>query len=115
MNNWFHGSVASNAASGSQRFAASLSQVVYSGAAVVSEAVRTHERHGAASDRQHVRLPVESARRLRWFENRDVNNVVREHAMEKQQLMACVAAMRTCMVQRGVQVVLDMDFLSRTT
>lgn len=113
--NWFNAAVASNAASGSQRFAASLGQVVYSGAAVVSEAVRTHERHGAASDRQHLRLPVESARRLRWFENRDVNNVVRQHARQKQQLVACVAAMRTCMVQRGVQVVLNMEPLQGTT
>ena len=105
MPSWFNAAVASNAASGGQRLAASLGQAV-------SDAVKSREEYVQA-ERQHVRLPVESARRLRWFENQDVSSLARQHAEEKKQLMACVIAMRTYMVQRGIQVaVLRMQILT---
>ena len=99
MNSWF----SSNAASGGQRLAASLGQAVYSGASAVSDAVKAREAQ-AQAERQFVRLPVDSARRLRWFENNDLTALARQHAEDKKQLMACVVAMRSCMVRRGVQV-----------
>lgn len=89
--------LATAGSAGSQKLASSFGSIVSN----ANQAV-----HKAASDRDstHLRLPIDSARRLRWFEQHDVNSVVRQHAEEKQQLMACVAAMRRSMLQHGVQV-----------
>lgn len=59
---------------------------------------------GDKSKEQYLRLPLESARRLRWYEVGDVNSLVRQHAMDKQSLSDCILALRKCMVERGLEV-----------
>jgi hypothetical protein len=54
--------------------------------------------------RQHVRLSLESAKRLRWIESEDISSLVRRHAQEKNLMGECVAAMRKFLLQKGFQV-----------
>lgn len=54
--------------------------------------------------RHHVRLSLESAKRLRWIESEDVSALVRRHAQEKNLMGECVSAMRKFLVQKGFQV-----------
>lgn len=101
MKAWFQ--PLGNASGGYQSVASSIGQAVNSGAAAVKAAVKA-ERGSVSTDRQHVRLSVESARRLRWFENDDITALVRRHIDEKQAMMECVGAMRNFLVQKGFQV-----------
>lgn len=101
MKAWFQ--PLGNASGGYQSVASSIGQAVNSGAAAVKAAVKA-ERTSLSTDRQHVRLSVESARRLRWFENGDLSALVRKHIDEKQAVMACVGAMRNFVVQKGFEV-----------
>lgn len=100
MKQWFN---ASGAAASGSSVAASITQAVQSGAAAVRQSVKNAEKK-QQEQKEYLRLPVASARRLHWFELRDLSALVRQHTQEKEQLMACVQAMRTCMLQRGIQV-----------
>ena len=103
MKQWFN---ASGAAASGHSVAASITQAVQSGAAAVRQSVKNAEKK-QHEQKEYLRLPVASARRLHWFEIRDLSALVRQHAQEKEQLMACVQAMRTCMLQRGITVRLN--------
>lgn len=101
MKAWFQ--PLGNASGGYQSVASSIGQAVNSGAAAVKAVVKA-DRQSASTDRQHVRLSIESARRLRWFENEDISALVRRHVDEKQAIIECVGAMRKFLVQKGFQV-----------
>jgi hypothetical protein len=96
-------SVGGNASGGYQSVASSIGHAVNSGAAAVKAAVK-QERSPTSNVRQHVRLPIESARRLRWFESGDIDALVRRHAEEKRSVMECVGAMRAFMLKKGFKV-----------
>lgn len=54
--------------------------------------------------RHHVRLSLESAKRLRWIESEDVSALVRRHSQEKNLMGECVSAMRKFLLQKGFEV-----------
>ena len=41
-----------------------------------------------------MRLPVESAKKLRWFDRQDLNMLIQLHLREKQELFEANAALR---------------------
>jgi hypothetical protein len=48
------------------------------------------------------RLPVESARKLRWYEHAELPALVRGHLREKRELQDCIAAMKkVCVFSTG--------------
>lgn len=54
--------------------------------------------------RHHVRLSLDSAKRLRWIESEDVSALVRRHSQEKNLMGECVSAMRKFLLQKGFEV-----------
>jgi hypothetical protein len=102
MKSWL-AAVGSNASGGYKGVASSIGQAVNTGAAAVKAAV-WEERTISQADRHHVRLSIESAQKLRWFESEDVSALVRRHTQEKNMMGEVVAAMRKFMLQNGFQV-----------
>ena len=51
---------------------------------------------------QYLRLPVESAKKLRWFDRHDVNMLMQLHLREKQELFEANSALRTVLRRRGL-------------
>ncbi|PRW20931.1 Golgi-localized GRIP domain-containing [Chlorella sorokiniana] len=51
---------------------------------------------------QYLRLPVESAKKLRWFDRQDINMLMQLHLREKQELFEANAALRTVLRRQGV-------------
>lgn len=51
---------------------------------------------------QYLRLPLESARRLRWFDNADLNNIIRTHIREKQELIDLNDNLRKLLIEKGL-------------
>lgn len=43
---------------------------------------------------QYLRLPVESAKKLRWYDRPDLNNLVQQNMREKSDLLGVNAALR---------------------
>ncbi|KAG2451383.1 hypothetical protein HYH02_003985 [Chlamydomonas schloesseri] len=55
-----------------------------------------------ASKGEYLRLPVESARRLRWFEKADLQALTKSHLREKRELLDTVAALKKALLRHGV-------------
>ncbi|GFR45083.1 hypothetical protein Agub_g6459, partial [Astrephomene gubernaculifera] len=53
-------------------------------------------------DRQYLRLPLESARRLRWFEKGDVQALTKAHFREKRDLLDAIAALKKVLLRHGL-------------
>ncbi|KAG2445730.1 hypothetical protein HXX76_000336 [Chlamydomonas incerta] len=51
---------------------------------------------------EYLRLPVESARRLRWFEKADLQALTKSHLREKRELLDTVAALKKVLLRHGV-------------
>lgn len=49
---------------------------------------------GGVSDKQFLRLPVDSARKLRWYDKADVQQLVRQHVREKHALLDTITALK---------------------
>ena len=75
---------------------------VKSGAAAVTAQVTAPTLEKPAQ--QYLRLPIESARRLKWFESKEMDAIVKEHTLDKQVLVECITALRMCMVEYGIEV-----------
>ncbi|KAL6748518.1 hypothetical protein V8C86DRAFT_1139529 [Haematococcus lacustris] len=56
----------------------------------------------ATGEKQYLRLPVESARKLRWYERDELSALVRAHLREKRELQDCIAAMKKLMLRAGL-------------
>ncbi len=48
------------------------------------------------------RLPVESARKLRWYDKEDLTVLVRTTLREKRELDACLSALKRALLRAGV-------------
>jgi len=53
---------------------------------------------------QFLRLPLESARRLRWFDAGDLAALAREHTADKEVLHEALLALRLALTERGIEV-----------
>ncbi|KAL4451570.1 hypothetical protein ABPG75_007232 [Micractinium tetrahymenae] len=51
---------------------------------------------------QYLRLPVESAKKLRWFDRHDVDMLMKLHLREKQELFDANSALRQVLRRRGM-------------
>ncbi|PSC74921.1 zinc ion binding [Micractinium conductrix] len=56
----------------------------------------------ANGEQQYLRLPVESAKKLRWFDRQDINMLMTLHLREKQELFEANSALRQVLRRRGV-------------
>jgi hypothetical protein len=57
---------------------------------------------GPGGDQQYLRLPVESARKLRWYDKGDVQQLTRQHLREKHALLDTVTALKKVRMGGGV-------------
>ena len=48
----------------------------------------------AAKAQQYLRLPIESAKKLRWYDRPDLNNLVQQNLREKNDILGVNAALR---------------------
>ena len=48
----------------------------------------------AGKVQQYLRLPVESAKKLRWYDRPDLNNLIQQNVREKNDLLGVNAALR---------------------
>ena len=56
--------------------------------------------NAAGKAQQFLRLPVESAKKLRWYDRQDLNNLVQQNLREKNDLLRVNAALRqVCTLQ----------------
>lgn len=84
--------------------------VLAAAAAAVGSSTRTDVVHAvpeatspaAQEEQQYLRLPVESAKKLRWFDKQDINMLMQLHLREKQELFEANSALRQVMRRRGV-------------
>lgn len=53
-------------------------------------------------DRQYLRLPLESARKLRWFEKADLQALTKSHFREKRELLDTLAVLKKLFVRHGL-------------
>lgn len=58
------------------------------------EAVGTPPESQAGKTQQYLRLPVESAKKLRWYDRPDLNHLVQQNLREKNDLFGVNAALR---------------------
>ncbi|KAK9815909.1 hypothetical protein WJX72_011792 [[Myrmecia] bisecta] len=91
--------------SGLSENAARLKQNWDTAARPPEEASPSHavaEKPAAAKAQQFLRLPVESARKLRWYDREDLNQLIETTLKEKQQLNDTIAALKQALQHRGV-------------
>ncbi|GLC35111.1 hypothetical protein PLESTM_000280600 [Pleodorina starrii] len=53
-------------------------------------------------DRQYLRLPLESARKLRWFEKADLQALTKSHFREKRELLDTLTVVKKLLVRHGL-------------
>ncbi|GLI70689.1 hypothetical protein VaNZ11_015629 [Volvox africanus] len=53
-------------------------------------------------DRQYLRLPLESARKLRWFEKADLQALTKSHFREKRELLDTLTVLKKLLVRHGL-------------
>ncbi|KIZ00756.1 hypothetical protein MNEG_7208 [Monoraphidium neglectum] len=51
-------------------------------------------------DRQFLRLPIDSARKLRWYDKGEVAQITRQHVREKHALLDTIAALKKARARR---------------
>ncbi|KAL0020506.1 hypothetical protein WJX79_001917 [Trebouxia sp. C0005] len=51
---------------------------------------------------QYLRLPVESAKKLRWYDRPDLNNLIQQNLREKNDLLGVNAALRQVLLSKGI-------------
>ncbi|KAL4428842.1 hypothetical protein ABPG77_005280 [Micractinium sp. CCAP 211/92] len=98
----------------SQKLKQQLQQAVQAPAsegALAAAAVGSAPRSAAApspspqderQQQQYLRLPVESAKKLRWFDRHDVDMLMKLHLREKQELFEANSALRQVLRRRGL-------------
>eukprot|EP00210_Caulerpa_lentillifera_P004055 g3868.t1 len=71
----------------------------------------------SVDQKQYLRLPLESARRLRWYDSLDLNQIVRSHIREKQELIELNNLLRKILVDKNLvnEEVIDGALLRRMT
>lgn len=62
-------------------------------------ALSNGHQHGIFATVACRRLPLDSARKLRWFDKGDVNSLVKMHVKEKRELMDTIAALKLLLVR----------------
>jgi len=58
-----------------------------------------------SADKQYLRLPVDSARKLRWYDKGDVQQLTRQHLREKHVLLDTITALKKVRLGAAVLVV----------
>eukprot|EP00775_Hariotina_reticulata_P005727 gene5727-5967_t len=53
------------------------------------------------SEKQYLRLPVESAKKLRWYDKADLAQLTRQHVREKHLLLDTITALKKVMIRAG--------------
>lgn len=66
------------------------------------EAVGTSPESQAGKAQQYLRLPVESAKKLRWYDRPDLNHLVQQNLREKNDLLGVNAALRQVLLSKGI-------------
>ncbi|MEW5315728.1 MAG: hypothetical protein WDW38_007135 [Sanguina aurantia] len=56
----------------------------------------------ASSEKQYLRLPIDSARKLRWYDKGDVATMVKTHVREKHELLDTIAALKKTVLRSGI-------------
>lgn len=51
---------------------------------------------------QYLRLPIESAKKLRWYDRPDLNNLIQQNLREKNDLLEVNAALRQVLLSKGI-------------
>ena len=59
-----------------------------------AEAAGSSPESQAGKSQQYLRLPVESAKKLRWYDRPDLNNLVQQNLRDKNDLLGVNAALR---------------------
>eukprot|EP00882_Tetradesmus_deserticola_P030308 GHRQ01034014.1.p1 GENE.GHRQ01034014.1~~GHRQ01034014.1.p1 ORF type:complete len:169 (+),score=82.96 GHRQ01034014.1:594-1100(+) len=58
--------------------------------------------HSPVSEsKQYLRLPVDSAKKLRWYDKADVASLTRQHVCEKHLLLDTITALKKVMIRAG--------------
>lgn len=60
----------------------------------LGEAAGTSPESQAGKAQQYLRLPVESAKKLRWYDRPDLNNLIQQNLRDKNDLTGVNAALR---------------------
>lgn len=68
----------------------------------------------AAKAQQYLRLPIDSAKKLRWYDRPDLNNLVQQNLREKNDILGVNAALRQVRHAREATVTLNIPFPSCT-
>lgn len=55
----------------------------------------------AQNDKQYLRLPIESARKLRWYDKEDLQAIVKTHVREKRELLDAITALKKLLIRAG--------------
>ena len=58
------------------------------------EAAGTSPESQAGKSQQYLRLPMESAKKLRWYDRPDLNNLIQQNLRDKNDLIGVNAALR---------------------
>ena len=56
----------------------------------------------SAKAQQYLRLPIESAKKLRWYDRPDLNNLVQQNLREKNDILGVNAALRQVQPQMSI-------------
>ena len=68
----------------------------------------------AAKAQQYLRLPIESAKKLRWYDRPDLNNLVQQNLREKNDILGVNAALRQVRHAHEATVTMNIPFPSCT-
>ena len=53
--------------------------------------------------KEYLRLPLDSARKLRWYDKSDLTSLTKAHFREKRELLDTVAALKKVLLRHGLE------------
>ena len=64
---------------------------------------------GSGAEKQYLRLPVESARKLRWYDKGELPAITKTHLQEKRELNEAVSVLKKLLIRSGAASEAEMD------
>ena len=62
-----------------------------------------------AAERQYLRLPVESARKLRWYDKGELPAITKTHLQEKRELNEAISILKKVLIRSGAATEAELD------